>query len=393
MKNKDFLMEKRAEFVQNFKVAMEKKDDNLLAKAFEDYANDIQQSLRDTANEIQATADSTILAKRGIRQLTSAEQKFYENAINVMKSNDPKQALSGVELTIEQTIIDTVLSDIESNHPLLAAMDIQNTFGSVRWLFSKNPSRMAVWGKITSAITEELSGAIDEVEFSACKLSAFIPVPKDLLDLGANYLDAYVRRILADALATGLEYGFVKGTGKNMPIGATKDLEGAVTEGEYADKAKVTIKSLDVKSYCSVVANLAVNDDGRPRTIGAVDLIVNPKDYIQKIVPATTVLATDGTYKGEIFPFPTRVHQSEMVDEGTAVLGILKNYLACLSTGKEGKLDYSDQYQFLEDNRVYLIKLLATGRAKNNTDFIYLDISKLEPLKLSVTLEQQTATE
>jgi hypothetical protein len=257
-------------------------------------------------------------------------------------------------------------------------------------LFARNPKQLAVWGKIATSITEELSGAIEEIEFSSCKLSAFIPVPKDLLDLGANYIDAYVRRILADALASGFEYGIIKGTGKNMPIGMSKDLDGAVVDGEYADKAKVALKSLDAKSYCSIVSQLAVTKDGRPRTVGVVDLIVNPKDYIQKIVPATTVLATDGTYKGEIFPYPTRVFQSEMVDEGTAELGILKNYFACVSTGKEGKLDYSDQYQFLEDNRVYLIKLLGYGRPKDNNDFVHLDISKLEPLELSVVLKNAT---
>ena len=71
-------------------------------------------------------------------------------------------------------------------------------------------------------------------------------------------------------------------------------------------------------------------------------------------------------------------------------MGLIENYMACLSTGKEGKVDYSDQYQFLEDNRVYLIKLIGTGRAKDNNDFIYLDISKLEALMLSVILSNAT---
>ncbi len=390
MKNKDALMAKRKEFAQNLKTALDAKDDNGIIQAFDNYANEIQQNLLDTANEIQATADSTILARRGIRQLTSVEQKFYNNVIEAMKAENPKQALSGLDLTIPQTVIDTVLTDVENSHPLLAAMNIRNTYGSVKWIYSKNNAKLATWGKITDAIITEVSESIEEIEFGTCKLSAFIPVPKDLLDLGASYIDAYVRILLGDALASGLEYGYVKGSGKNMPIGFVKDLKGAVTEGEYADKTAVSLKSIDVKSYCSAIANLAVTDDGRPRAISSVDLIVNPKDYIQKIIPATTVLATDGTYKGEIFPFPTKVYQSEMVDEGTAILGSLKNYLACLSTGKEGKLDYSDQYQFLEDNRVYLIKLYGTGRPMGNTDFLKLDISKLEALKINVTLESQT---
>lgn len=389
MKNKDFLTQQRKAFAQKFKDALDAKDEGQIIEAFEKYAEGIQQSLLDSFNEIQATTDSTILAKRGIRQLTSIEQKFYENVATVMKSPDPKQSLSNVDLTIPQTIIDTVLTDIEQNHPLLAALNIQNTFGSVKWIYSDDTKQLAAWGQITSKITQELNETIHSLEFSTNKLTAFIPVPKDLLDLAPGYLDAYVRAILGDALAYGLENGIICGTGKNMPIGMCKDLKGSVQEGVYPDKEKVSLKGLDVTSYCAVVANLAKTESGKARIVPAVDLIVNPQDYISKIIPATTVLATDGSYKNNIFPFPTNVYQSEMVTEGTAILGMLNRYAACLSTGKEGKLDYSDHYQFLEDNRTYAIKLYGTGRAKDNNSFIFLDISKLEPLKLSVVLENK----
>lgn len=391
MKNKDFMSSKYQEFAQNFKAALDEKDNAKLAQAFETYSNSIQAQLLDAAAEIRDTADETILARRGIRQLTSVEQKFYGELAKAMKAAEPKQALAGAEVTIPQTVIDTVLADIEHEHPLLAALNIQNTFGAVKWIYSDDVQKLAAWGKITDAITKELGETIHELKFDTNKLSAFIPVPKDLLDLGASYLDAYVRKILADAAAAGLEYGVVKGTGKDMPIGFAKDLDGAVTGGEYPDKAAIVLKDLSVKSYCGVVAKLAKNGSDRPRVITSVDLIVNPVDYIEKIIPATTVLATDGTYKGNIFPFPTRIFPSEMVDQGRAILGQLKNYPVCVSTGKEGKIEYSDQYQFLEDNRVYFCKLFATGRAKDNNSFVLLDISKLKPLELSVSLKQSTA--
>lgn len=79
-----------------------------------------------------------------------------------------------------------------------------------------------------------------------------------------------------------------------------------------------------------------------------------------------------------------------MIARGTAALGQLAKYKACLSTGKEGKIEYSDQCQFIEDNRVYIAKIYATGFAIEENDFLKLDISKLEPLKLSVTLNQAT---
>lgn len=390
MKNKDFLQQKRKAFAASLKAAFDEKDEAKMLSAFETYADDIQQSLLEAAQEVSQTADSAILARRGLRQLTSVEQKFYSNLSEAMKSPDPKQALSGAEVTIPQTVIDTVLTDIESNHPLLAAFNIQNTFGAVKWIYSDDTQQLAQWGALGAEITKELSGNIHAIDFSTNKLSAFIPVPKDLIDLAPAYLDAYVRRILADALAYGLEYGFIRGSGKDEPIGVIKDLKGSVLEGVYSDKSKVALKSLGVKDYCGVVSKLSKKSSGKSRVVSSVDLIVNPTDYIEKVIPATTVLATDGTYKGNIFPFPTKVYQSEMVEQGTAILGLINRYVPCLSTGKEGKVEYSDQYQFLEDNRVYLIKLYGTGRAKDNNDFVYLDISALEPLELSVTLKNST---
>jgi hypothetical protein len=390
MKNKDFILQQRREFAQKFKAALDSKDEEALAKAFDEYSTSIQQSLIDTANEIKASSDSAILTRRGIRQLTSSENEYYNKLITAMKSTDPKQALKNPELTIPQTVIDTVITDIEQNHPLLNALNIQNTYGSVKWIYSDDTQKMSAWGKITSAITEELSESIHTLEFGTNKLSAFIPVPKDILDLGASYIDAYIRTILADAAAYGLEYGFIKGTGKDMPIGMCKDIKGAVTEGVYPDKDKTKLTSFAVDKYCEAVAKLSKNDSGKSRIVPAVALIVSPVDYIGKVIPATTVLATDGSYKNNIFPFPTVVYQSEMVDEGTAILGILERYVACLSTGKEGKVEYDDSYHFLEDERMYTIKIFATGRAKDSHDFLYLDISKLEALKLNVTLENAT---
>lgn len=390
MKNLDLLANAKAQFAQNFKDAFESKDETKMTNALNEYAESIQQSIISVAQEIGETADNTILAKRGFRQLTSAEQKFYNNFVTAAKSADVKQALTGLDVTIPQTILDTVLEDITSNHPLLDAIGIENTYGSVKAIFATDTKQLAAWGALSSKITQELAGTIQEKDFSTSKVSAFIPVPKDILDLGAIYIDAYVRRILADALAYALEDGFINGDGNGKPIGMLKDPEGAVKAGAYTEKTATKLTSLDVKSYMDVVAKLAKGKGGKTNNITSVDLIVNPVDYLTKIIPATTVLATDGSYKNNLFPFPTNVYPSEMVTEGTAVIGQLSKYKACLSTGKEGKLDYSDQYQFLEDNRVYLIKAYATGFSLHTNDFLKLDISALNPAEIKVTLNQAT---
>lgn len=393
MKNKDNMTPLQI-FNQDFKVAMEEKNFEKVGEAMQTYGRSLVAELADAAAEYRQTADASILASRGVRSLTSAEQSFYDGIITAMQAPDVRQALTGADKTIPQTVIDTVLADIENKHPLLAALDIVNTYGSTKWILAKDKMQRAQWGAITSAITAELTGEIDKLEFSDNKLTAFLPVPKDLLKLGASYLDAYVRRILTDALACGLEYGAVKGTGNNMPIGMVKDLDGAVTNNNYADKTAVAVTSFDVTSYMALVARLAEKPkatgeaSGRPRAVTKVALIVNPADYLTKIIPATTVLATDGSYKRDIFPFPTEVFQTEQLSTGEAVLGVMENgkikYQMFVSTGTSGNIEYSDEYRFLEDARVYAIKLLGTGRPVDNNCFVKLNIANLEALKLKV---------
>lgn len=396
MKNKDTNKTALQIFNENFKAAMEEKDFDKVGEAFQAYSESLVNELSDAAREYKQTADKSVLAARGIRTLTSAEQKFYDGFIEAASSNNPKQALTGVDKTIPQTIIDTVISDIENAHPLLAALDIVNTYGSTKWLMAVDKKQLAQWGQITSAITKELSGKIKPIEFGSNKCTAFIPVSQDLLKLGAAYLDAYVRKILSDALALGVEYGAIKGTGKNMPIGGNRDLNGGVVEGVYPEKEAVEVTSLDAISYMALIALLAEKPKlegeakGRPRVVSKVALICNPVDYLTKIIPATTVLATDGTYKNNVFPFPTEVFPTEVCDAGEAYLAIMEGekikYMMFLSTGLSGNINYSDEYQFLEDNRVYAIKLLGTGTPIDNNCFVKLDISNLKPLQIKVAV-------
>lgn len=57
-----------------------------------------------------------------------------------------------------------------------------------------------------------------------------------------------------------------------------------------------------------------------------------------------------------------------------------------IGTSKDGKIEYSDDYQFIEDNRVYKIKLNANGKPKDNMSFVYVDISQLEPANLEISV-------
>ena len=114
-------------------------------------------------------------------------------------------------------------------------------------------------------------------------------------------------------------------------------------------------------------------------------------DYYQKVMPATTLMAPDGSYRNDVMPYPMDVIQSPSVPSGKAVLGLGRRYIGLLGTAKEGKIEYSDQYRFLEDERVYLIKGYANGLPADNNAFLLLDISNLQPAVY--TVEQANAAE
>ena len=78
------------------------------------------------------------------------------------------------------------------------------------------------------------------------------------------------------------------------------------------------------------------------KNVDSVVLIVNPKDYFTKVMPATTVQAADGSYKNNVFPFPTTAIQSSGVDEGSAIIGLPKKYFMGIGAGSNGgKIEYS----------------------------------------------------
>jgi HK97 family phage major capsid protein len=82
------------------------------------------------------------------------------------------------------------------------------------YLYSTMDGRFKASGANSVAtITKELSAQFHKLNFGQTKLSAFVPVCKAMLDLGPAWLDRYVRTILYEALANGLEDGIINGRG------------------------------------------------------------------------------------------------------------------------------------------------------------------------------------
>jgi hypothetical protein len=209
-----------------------------------------------------------------------------------------------------------------------------------------------------------------------------MPLCKAMLDLGPEWIDRYVRTVLVESLQIALEQAIVDGTGKDQPIGMMRDMS-SQTDGEYKEKTAEAVTSLDATVLGGLMARLSKLTiegvtDPIYRNVNPSDvvLIVNPTDYWSKVFPAKTVLTANGEYV-QTLPVPVSDLQSVAVPEGKAVIGVASDYF--MGLGSTLKIEASDEYHFVEDERVYLAKQYANGLPKRNDSFIVLDISKLAP--------------
>lgn len=369
--------------------ALEKNDREAFSQAMEEMMGAIAEELRGDYAEafvgLQRENDRNILAKRGIRQLTSEELTYYQRLSEIAGGNDPKMGLS--DIPFPETIIDAVFEDLTQNHPLLDKINFVNTKAGINFLLNTNGYQKAAWGQLCAEVVKEAVSGFKEVDTGLLKLSAFLPVCKAMLDLGYEWLDRYVRSVLYEMLANGLEYGIINGSGNNEPIGMIRQSgpDVTVTGGVYPQKDLIEVSDLGSATMGNLISLLATNPQGTARTVKNLILVVNPIDYYQKVMPATTMLLPNGDYRNDILPYPTAIITSAAVSQGRAVFGLADKYFMGVGSGsRNGVLDYSDHYQFLEDYRTYMIKLYANGFPVDDNAFLYLDISGLQERKLPV---------
>ena len=356
-------------------------------QAWNDFSNAIVEEIKADAELYAQSNDKNILAERGYRVLTSAEEKFYNKLIEASKMRNIQQAVTTLaDLTtnelMPETIIEDVYRDLVEEHPLLSKVNFQSVRYATKCIFNDHTKQAAVWGEIDAEITKEITSAFKIMEITQNKLSAFAVIPFGILDLGPTFLDGYIRTILKDAIAVALEEAIVKGDGKGKPIGLMKKLTGAL-DGVHQDKDTVAVTDFGVKSMGGLIAKMAKNEKNQNRPVRGLTLICNANDYYTLVAPAVRVQNMSGAYVDN-FAFTMEVVISEAVPSGKAVMAMLDNYWMGVGFAKDGVIEFSDEYKFLEDQRTYKIKTYGVGRAICENDALVLDISGLEEAVLAV---------
>lgn len=379
MINLDAIKEQKADILASLSTAIRDSDDKGMETALDKYGNLISDVIMEQVESTAESVDSQILSTRGVRMLTSEERDYYNAVIEAGKSSDPKMALANVDKTMPITIIESVLGEIPQQHPLLNFINFQDTTGITKMLVNDQGVQTAKWGDLNTAIDKELSGAFKTFDVALKKLTAWIPVSNDMLDLGASWLDRYVREILAEALWVGMETGIVTGDGLNCPIGMCKDVsdKASVVGGKYPDQSTIALKEMSPEAIGTIAAQLTKTEAGNNRPLDNLIFVVNPKTYLTKVMPATTNFV-QGKWVNDVMPIPCTIIQSCAVPDDRAIFGLGKRYFMGLGMAKGGKLEFDDSFKFLDDARTYKIKTYGNGKPLDSNAFRYLDISKLK---------------
>lgn len=323
------------------------------------------------ANEVQA--DASKAAKYGLRTLTKEEKQFY-------KSLDPRQAAVEVGVfkteqdnVIPTTIVDEIMEDLRRDRPLFNYINWAPA-GVRKWLVGA-PVGKAVWGKIDATIAAEMTATLDTFNIDVNKLTAFAQIPNALFDIGFPWIDKFVREILLEAAADGLEEAIIKGDGVNQPLGLLYTVEADGTPG--AVKAKKAVTGFDVENLGEHM-NTLTNDgkDQMPKLV----MIVATADKYTTIAGATQFLTAGGEYR-TVFPYNVDIVDTPHLDAGTAILYVPNTYTAGVT---EMGVTRSTDFKFLEDLLVYKVVTYGNGRLRHDYQAVVLNVADVEPLAFNV---------
>ena len=359
--------EKKTAFAKATQEGTPEQQSSALNEMIEALANDVRSDILNQVNSNMT--DNAILQARGMNVLTSEETKFFNAVIEEGGFKDTD--------TLPKTTQERIFEDLVEEHPILNQLGIQN-LGAVTEFIYGDPEGAAVWGELFAEIQGQLNATFRKESISQLKLTAFIPIANDMLKLGPAWVERYVRTMIVEAMAVGLERGYVVGTGQSMPIGLLyeKQENGAVVEKDSAGTLTFKPGRTMINELKGVVEKLSIRPVGKDQELkvrkvaGKIVMVTNPFDTFGIDANATTLNA-NGVYITS-FPFSPIRTESVFVPQGKVAFFVKGEYLAAIGGAMEVKK--FDQTLAMQDATLYIAKQFATGKPKDNYAAVVYDL-------------------
>ncbi len=318
-------------------------------------SNEVREDLQAQIKAFDAKFDAEKVG------MSANEYKFFNEVITEVGYKE--------EMLLPEETIDEIFEDLITEHPVLAAIGVRNAGLRLKFLRAET-SGVAVWGKIFGDVKGQLDAAFSEETAILNKLTAFVVIPKDLEDFGPKWIKAFVKTQITEAFAVALEEAYVKGTGKDMPIGLDRDVsEGVSVVGEVYPKktATGTLTFADpqttVKEITEIYKYHSTKENGVPyQAEGKVTLLVNPSDEWD-VKTQYTHLNANGVYVTAL-PYNLRILATPHVAVGEAISFAADRYDALVGGGVTVR-QYNETLA-LEDLTLFTAKQFAYGMAKDD---------------------------
>nr|WP_259544993.1 phage major capsid protein [Heyndrickxia oleronia] len=346
----------------------EKEQSEAFQNYFDALQNEVANAVRSQVND--EMLDRSILQQRGQNVLTSEEKKFFNAVVQDGGFKD--------DSILPVTTQERVFEDLVTEHPLLSAIGIQDLGAVTRYIYS-DPTKAYAWGELFGEIRGQVNAAFREEQIGQLKLTAFAAIPNDMLELGAEWVERYVRTLLVESYSVGLEFGLVNGRGqsKNEPIGLMKNVDAET--GAVTDKTSSGTLTFAPSQYGEVISGelyevvkeLSTDAKGKSRKVlNKIVMVVNPIDAIG-VQARNTIQTANGQWVMAL-PYNINVVESEEIPVGKALFFVKGTYLAAVAGGY--KLKKFDQTLAIEDATLYTIKQFANGKPKDNKTAVVYDL-------------------
>lgn len=357
--------------------------------AYQNYLNVMESEIvKSVSGQVNnEMLDRSILQQRGQNVLTSEETKFFAAAVVEGGFTD--------DAILPETTQERVFEDLTTEHPLLAALGLQDLGALTRFIYS-DATKTYVWGPLFGGIAGQINASFTEKSIGQMKLTAFAVIPDDMLALGPVWVERYVRTVIVETYSVGLENGFVNGTGANQPIGLMKDVNPdtlavttKVSQGNLTFEPSAYGEVISGELY-QVVKALSTDAEGKARKVdGKVCMVVNPVDAIG-VQARNTIQTANGQWVMAL-PYNIQVIESSEVPAGKALFFVKGQYIAAIAGGY--KLKKFDQTLAIEDAILYTIKQFANGMPKDNKAALVYDLALgFNPLTTTTTTAPATTT-
>ncbi|UBR30233.1 phage major capsid protein [Bacillus sp. SD-4] len=335
---------------------------------FDAMQTDVINTVRNQVND--EMLDRSILQQRGQNVLTAAETKFFNAVVQDGGFKDGE--------ILPVTTQERVFEDLVTEYPLLEALGLQDLGAVTKFIYS-DATKAYAWGELFGEIRGQVNAAFREEKIGQLKLTAFAAIPNDMLDLGPEWVERYVRTLLVESYSVGLEFGFVNGGGSvaHQPVGLMKDVN--ATTGAVTDKKSSGTLTFAPSQFGEVVAGelyevvkaLSTDAKGKSRKVlNNIVMVVNPVDSIG--VQARNTIQTSTGQWVMALPYNIQTVESEEVPVGKALFFVKGQYLAAIAGGY--KLKKFDQTLAIEDATLYTIKQFANGKPKDNKAALVYDL-------------------